>query len=125
MDLSLIFSKIHPLERSDELQYIIESKIESQKNILGLIIIQNGTIISESYYNGSSKERIHNIYSVTKSYMSTLIGQAIDKGIMYNVDSSFSKFIPKILLITNTALLYTIYYLFHQGSRIAINIQVY
>ena len=99
MDLSLDFVKdTSSFERSDELQYIIQSKIESQKNILGLIIIQNGTIISESYYNGSSKESIRNIFSVTKSYMSTLIGQAIDKDIMYNVDSSFSKFIPKKII---------------------------
>ena len=96
VDLSLDFKMDTSLfHHSDELKDIIQSKIVTQNNILGLIIIQNGKIISESYYNGSSKDSINNIYSVTKSFMSTLIGQAIDMDIMFSVDSSFSKFIPE------------------------------
>ena len=58
-------------------------------------MIHQGKIVSENYYN-SEQEDIINIFSVTKSFTSTLIGQAIDMGMLANTDSSVSYFFPDV-----------------------------
>ena len=63
----------------EQLTYIIDM-MSDLSYLDGLIIIHDGKIISENYYNGSSINDIFNIFSVTKSFTSTLIGQAIDMG---------------------------------------------
>ena len=62
--------------------------------INGIIVIHNGKIVSEEYYNGSSLDDIYNIFSVTKSYVATLIGQAIDQELINDQFSTLDTFFP-------------------------------
>jgi len=55
-------------------------------NINSLIIIQNDKLILENYFRGWSRNKLHECYSVTKSVTSALIGIAIRKGLIENVD---------------------------------------
>jgi len=59
-----------------------------------LIVIFKGKVVSENYYHNSSIEDTFNICSVTKSFMSTLVGQAVDMGFMEDPDRSASQFFP-------------------------------
>lgn len=43
----------------------------------GLLIIRNGKIVAEAYYNGFSKDHPHNIMSVSKSMLSAIAGLAL------------------------------------------------
>jgi hypothetical protein len=89
LDLSLEWEFSEDLSYFDyeELQNIINNQIE-ELNVLndvgleGIIIIHNGKIVSEEYYDGSSISEVYNIWSVTKSFTSTLIGQAIGQGLI-------------------------------------------
>ena len=45
-----------------------------------VVIVKNGYLIGEFYAKKNSEETISNIYSVTKSFTSALVGIAIDKG---------------------------------------------
>ena len=81
----------------ESLDYIIDNQIENLASLNGLIIIHNGKIISEKYYNGSSIFDVYNIWSVTKSYMSTLIGQAIDMQMIPSVNSTLDVLLPNQL----------------------------
>ena len=65
---------------SEALENIVNDEIASFQYIRGFIVIHRGEIVSEHYYNGSSMGQVFNIWSVTKSYISTLVGQAIDQG---------------------------------------------
>lgn len=63
-------------------------------NITGIVVRKNDKTVYENYFNGcSAHSRIH-IYSVTKSILSILIGIAIDKGSIKNVNQKVLEFFP-------------------------------
>jgi CubicO group peptidase (beta-lactamase class C family) len=76
------------LNRIDEI--IIENDIE----LHSVIIIKNGYIVYEKYYNYYSQYMLHTIQSCTKSFMSALIGIAIDMGYIENVSQLVLDFFP-------------------------------
>ena len=95
VDLSQDWEENHSFSKSNELDSIIVSNIADLSNILGFIVIHDGKIISEDYYNNSFRDDIFNIWSVTKSFTSTLIGQASDMGILMEPDSMLSQFLTQ------------------------------
>ena len=66
------------------LDEIVNEEIAQLQYIRGIIVIHQGKIVSEQYFNNSSMDQVFNIWSVTKSYISTLIGQVIDEGLIPN-----------------------------------------
>ena len=95
IDLSQSWNTNTEFSKSEELESVIQEKIATLPNTLGLIVIHQGKIVSENYYNSSQSNSI-NIWSVTKSFISTLIGQAVDAGMLLDPDSSASYFFPNI-----------------------------
>lgn len=59
-----------------------------------LIIIRNGYIVYESYYNGYDANKIHDIASVTKSWTSALVGVAQAQGKITNLNESLPTLLP-------------------------------
>ena len=53
---------------------------KKQFPIDSVVIIKNGYLIGEFYSSNTNEETLSNIYSVTKSFTSALVGIAIDKG---------------------------------------------
>ncbi len=51
-----------------------------------LLIVRNGKIVLEKYYPGHQKTELHMQYSVTKSFVATLFGIAVDQGKLSGVD---------------------------------------
>ncbi len=51
-----------------------------------ILMIKNGYLVEESYYNTYNRETQHWVYSITKSIMSTLIGIAIQEGFISSVN---------------------------------------
>ena len=95
IDLSLEWVTNENLFFSEELESVIEEEISDLYNILGIIVIYKGQVVSEHYYNNSYEGDVFNIWSVTKSYISTLVGQAVDMGMMYDPDSLAYHFFPE------------------------------
>jgi CubicO group peptidase (beta-lactamase class C family) len=60
-----------------------------------VLIIKNGKLVSTNYFNASNSNTIHDIKSVTKSYISAFVGIAIDKG-LFTLDSKLTDFFPTI-----------------------------
>ena len=77
-----------------DLETTIEDEVAGLANILGIVVIHNGKIVTEHYYNDSSVDDVYNIWSVSKSYASTLVGQAYDLGMIDHPDSSLIDFLP-------------------------------
>ena len=94
IDLSQEWEIDENYQYSDDLENIISDNISDLPNMKGFIVIQSGKIISENYYNGSSLNDVYNIYSVTKSFVSTLIGQMHSMNMIPDPDSSMSYFFP-------------------------------
>lgn len=71
----------------------LEKRIKNDySNIAGLVVRKGGKIRYENYFNEcNAASRVH-IYSVTKSIVSILIGIAIDKGYVKDVDQKVLDF---------------------------------
>ena len=95
VDLSQNWNTNTNFSKSEELESVIEDRIATLPNTLGFIVVHQGQIVSENYYNSDENNSI-NIWSVTKSFMSTLIGQAVDMGFLHDPDSSASYFFPDV-----------------------------
>lgn len=54
------------------------------KNVHGLIIIKDDKLITEEYFAGYHRERLHYTASVSKSFASALFGIAVDNGFFGN-----------------------------------------
>jgi CubicO group peptidase (beta-lactamase class C family) len=67
---------------------------EEDWDLDGLLIIRNGTIVAEKYYPPYSREQPHELYSVTKSIVSTLIGIAMADGAIEDVNQKVITFFP-------------------------------
>ena len=95
LDLSLEWEFKEDLSYFDFEQ--LNNTIDQVSNLAyleGIIVVHDGEIVSESYYNGSSVNQTFNIWSVTKSFTSTLIGQAIDQGYIDNQYLTLNNLLP-------------------------------
>ena len=61
-----------------------------------LLIVKNDTIIYEKYFNGSQRDDLFIAMSITKSFVNTLIGIAIDEGYIGSVDDAITQYIPEL-----------------------------
>ncbi len=66
-------------------------------NTTALIILHDDALLYEGYFNGSSREEIQASFSAAKSFVSTLVGIAIDEGFIGSLDDPVSAYIPELL----------------------------
>jgi CubicO group peptidase (beta-lactamase class C family) len=78
----------------DKLNRIDEVIEENDIEIDSVVIVKGGYIVYEKYYNYWSQYMAHTIQSCTKSFMSALIGIAIDMGYIDNVSQPILSFFP-------------------------------
>jgi CubicO group peptidase (beta-lactamase class C family) len=79
---------------SQKLTRMLEAVKEKQVNLHSLLVIRNGYIVSETYFQSYDETKKHELYSCTKSFISTLVGIAIDKGYIDKVDRPVLDFFP-------------------------------
>ena len=60
-----------------------------------LVIIRDGTLIHESYYKGTERDDLRISWSVAKSFMSGLYGQAIEDGLM-DITQPIETYLPQL-----------------------------
>ena len=73
------------------------SRLELYPNTIDSVtIIRNGYIVLDAYFYPFKKDKAHIIHSCTKSITSTLIGIAIDKGIIKDVNQRLLDYFPEI-----------------------------
>ena len=54
--------------------------------VKAFVIVRNGHLVAERYYRGD-KDDAHNVFSVSKSFLSALYGIALDQGVIESLDS--------------------------------------
>src|SRR5262245_24866609 len=57
-----------------------------------LVVVRNGYLVVEEYFNGSSRSDVHTMQSVSKSVTSLLVGIAADQGKLRLDDTLLSLF---------------------------------
>ena len=84
------------------------SKITDEKILafdpVAFLIVQNGKIKFEKYWQGYNENSLSNSFSMAKSIISLLVGIAIDEGHIKNVDQKIGDFIPEFAVKPNNEL---------------------
>jgi len=62
------------------------------KQITSIVVIKNGKLLIEEYFNGSARDSLHNPRSVGKTFASTMMGIAIHDGYIKRVDQTLKEF---------------------------------
>ncbi|MEE4193571.1 MAG: serine hydrolase [Anaerolineae bacterium] len=71
-------------------EYIEENNIA----IDSVLVVKDGYIVGEYYFNGYDQNELHVQYSVTKSITSALVGIALEEGSIENIDQTLVDFFP-------------------------------
>jgi CubicO group peptidase (beta-lactamase class C family) len=64
--------------------------------IYSLLVIKNGYLIAEDYFNEGSADQKDRLQSVTKSFTSALVGIALEQGCLLSVDQKMLDFFPEV-----------------------------
>ena len=64
-------------------------------NIHSILIIKDNKLVLEEYFNSYSRDRRHRCYSVTKTIASLLIGIAIDRALIKDVNENIKTLFPE------------------------------
>jgi len=82
--------------------YVYEGETRNSHDLLqetdvtGLLIIKNDSIIFEDYYQGNTQESHTIAWSVTKSFVSALMGIAIEEGSVAGIHQKVSEYLPEL-----------------------------
>ncbi len=97
------------------------------------IVLRDGTLLYEHYFNGYQRDSLIPSHSVTKSIVSALVGIAISDGVISSVDDPITSYIPELiprdprfsaikirhLLMMTSGIRFTNYFFFTSDSAIA------
>jgi CubicO group peptidase (beta-lactamase class C family) len=64
--------------------------------IYSLLVVKNGYLIAEEYFNEGSANQKDRLQSVTKSFTSALVGIALEQGCLSSVDQKMLEFFPEV-----------------------------
>jgi len=62
----------------------------------GFIVVKDDSIVYEQYFRGGCEDSLFTSWSVTKSFLSALIGIAIDEGLIDSVNDPITKYVPEL-----------------------------
>ncbi|UCF79557.1 MAG: serine hydrolase [Candidatus Eiseniibacteriota bacterium] len=65
------------------------------ERLYGLLVIKNGLLVAEGYFNDGAVEKKELLQSVAKSYTSALVGIALDQGHLSSVEQNMIDFFPE------------------------------
>ncbi len=82
-------------EKLSELADLIREGIQFPR-LHCLLIIRHGHLVFEEYFGGWQAEKLHTLQSVSKSFTSSLVGMAIDRGEFMGVEEKILDFFPDI-----------------------------
>jgi CubicO group peptidase (beta-lactamase class C family) len=73
--------------------YYNAAKLET---IYGLLVVKNGCLVAERYFNEGSVGELSKRASVTKSYTSALVGIALERGYLSSLEQRMLDFFPDV-----------------------------
>lgn len=80
----------------DTVDLPLDTYLQSTKTA-AFVVIRNDSLLFEKYYNGYNRNQILNVFSISKSVTSLLVGLAIEDGYIKSVNDPITKYIPELL----------------------------
>jgi len=72
------------------------SELLTSTQTTAFLIIKDDRLIYENYFNGYGRDSINTSFSVAKSFVSALVGIAIDEGLIDSIDDPITRYIPEL-----------------------------
>jgi CubicO group peptidase (beta-lactamase class C family) len=69
-------------------------ELEAYKSA-GFLIIKEGKIVNEQYFNGYTSTSLTNSFSVSKSFLTLMLGKAIEEGFIESLSDPITKYLPE------------------------------
>ena len=63
----------------------------------GLLVLKDGQIVYENYWLGHAKDKQHISFSVAKSFVSALMGIAIEEGYITSIEEAVTEYVPELI----------------------------
>jgi CubicO group peptidase (beta-lactamase class C family) len=79
---------------SGQLAVLFDAVKAKRIPVHSIIVVRNGYLVLEAYFYPFAKGTVHDLASMTKSVLSTLVGIAIDQGRIKSVDQPVLDFFP-------------------------------
>lgn len=70
---------------------------DEHPDLKGVVVLRDGRLVAERYYNGETADTLHDIRSAGKSITSLLTGIAIDRRSILGIDDPVSRYWPQAL----------------------------
>jgi CubicO group peptidase (beta-lactamase class C family) len=74
---------------------LADEKAEYDTFLRSLLVVKNGYLVYEKYFGGGQQGQSTEVWSVTKSFTSALVGIAIDEGYIEDVDDLMVDYMPQ------------------------------
>lgn len=74
---------------------LIERDHDEQPDLKGVVVLRDGRVVAERYYNGETVDSLHDIRSAGKSVTALLVGIAIDRGAIRSVTDPVAAYWPE------------------------------
>ncbi|MEM9787150.1 MAG: serine hydrolase [Pseudomonadota bacterium] len=68
----------------------------ADRNVTSLVVLKNGEIVFEEYYQGTGPEDVRINWSISKSYLSALFGVLLDEGVFDSIADPVIKYAPAL-----------------------------
>jgi CubicO group peptidase (beta-lactamase class C family) len=94
-DKRIIFPPARPLINGSSKKTSFEEMLEASQTY-SFIIIKDDNILYEKYFHGYSRESLFNLFSVSKSFTSALIGLAVEDGLIKSLQDPVTKYLPEL-----------------------------
>nr|WP_278430838.1 serine hydrolase [Brevibacillus laterosporus] len=94
--------RFETLQKELPLTYTYKDKALSVEDFLqrtqtnGLLVLKDDKIVTEFYRNGVNEQTRFTSWSVAKSFISALVGIAIDEGLIKNVNDPITHYVPEL-----------------------------
>jgi CubicO group peptidase (beta-lactamase class C family) len=68
----------------------------STTDTLAFLVVHEDRLVYERYFDGATRESLQTSFSVAKSFVSTLVGIAIDEGLIDSVEDPVTDYLPEL-----------------------------
>jgi CubicO group peptidase (beta-lactamase class C family) len=64
---------------------------------MGLLVLKDGVIVYDDYWLGHAKDKQHISFSMAKSFVSALMGIAIEEGFVISIEQAVTDYVPELM----------------------------
>jgi CubicO group peptidase (beta-lactamase class C family) len=67
-----------------------------ETDTLAFLVVHEDRLVHERYFDGATRESLQTSFSAAKSFVSTLVGIAIDEGVIESVEDPVTDYVPEL-----------------------------